>query len=67
VRLLLARHGQSLWNQVRKFQGAHDVGLSDLGRTQAAALREAQVALWRRQRWSAPFYWAAFVLQGELR
>ena len=38
MRLLLARHGQSLWNQVRKFQGANDVGLSDLGRTQAAAL-----------------------------
>jgi broad specificity phosphatase PhoE len=38
VRLLLARHGQSLWNQVRKFQGANDVGLSELGRTQAAAL-----------------------------
>jgi broad specificity phosphatase PhoE len=38
VRLLLARHGQSLWNQVRKFQGANDIGLSDLGRTQAAAL-----------------------------
>lgn len=36
-------------------------------RSPAAALREAQVALWRRQRWSAPFYWAAFVLQGELR
>jgi len=41
VRLLLARHGQSLWNQVRKFQGANDVGLSDLGRTQAAALGTA--------------------------
>ncbi len=41
MRLLLARHGQSLWNQVRKFQGANDVGLSDLGRTQAAALGSA--------------------------
>jgi hypothetical protein len=41
VRLLLARHGQSLWNEVRKFQGANDVGLSDLGRTQAAALGSA--------------------------
>ena len=41
MRLLLARHGQSLWNQVRKFQGANDVGLSDLGRTQAAALGTA--------------------------
>ena len=38
MRLLLARHGQSLWNQVRKFQGANDIGLSDLGRTQADAL-----------------------------
>ncbi len=31
----------------------------------AAALREAQVAVWRRQRWRAPYYWAAFVMQGE--
>jgi broad specificity phosphatase PhoE len=41
VRLLLARHGQSVWNQVRKFQGANDVGLSDLGRAQAEALGRA--------------------------
>ena len=41
MRLLLARHGQSVWNQSRKFQGAHDVGLSDLGRTQAEALGRA--------------------------
>jgi len=41
VRLLFARHGQSLWNQVRKFQGANDVGLSDLGRAQAEALGRA--------------------------
>jgi CHAT domain-containing protein len=31
----------------------------------AAALREAQIALWRRKRWHDPKYWAAFVLQGE--
>jgi CHAT domain-containing protein len=31
----------------------------------AAALREAQLAIWREGRWSAPYYWAAFVLQGE--
>jgi len=30
-----------------------------------AALREAQVAIWRQPRWSAPYYWAAFVMQGE--
>ncbi len=33
----------------------------------AAALREAQVALWREKRWQAPYYWAAFTLQGEPR
>jgi CHAT domain-containing protein len=31
----------------------------------AAALRAAQVAMWKQQRWSEPYYWAAFVLQGE--
>ena len=31
----------------------------------AAALRQAQLQLWRQPRWSAPFYWAAFVLQGD--
>jgi broad specificity phosphatase PhoE len=41
VRLLLARHGQSVWNQARRFQGANDVGLSDLGRAQAEALGRA--------------------------
>jgi broad specificity phosphatase PhoE len=41
MRLLLARHGQSLWNEVRKFQGTTDVELSDLGRAQAAALGRA--------------------------
>ena len=31
----------------------------------AAALRAAQIATWREGRWQAPYYWAAFVLQGE--
>ena len=31
----------------------------------AAALRAAKVEMWRQKRWSAPFYWAAFELQGE--
>jgi CHAT domain-containing protein/tetratricopeptide (TPR) repeat protein len=31
----------------------------------AAALREAQVSMWREPRWAAPYYWAGFVLQGE--
>jgi alpha-ribazole phosphatase/probable phosphoglycerate mutase len=41
VRLHLARHGQSLWNEVRKFQGGTDVELSALGRRQAEALGRA--------------------------
>jgi CHAT domain-containing protein/tetratricopeptide (TPR) repeat protein len=31
----------------------------------AAALRMAQIDLWRQKRWAAPYYWAAFTLQGE--
>ncbi|MEP0829947.1 tetratricopeptide repeat protein [Microcoleus sp. AS-A8] len=33
----------------------------------AAALRAAQLEMWQQQRWQAPFYWAAFTLQGEWR
>lgn len=33
--------------------------------TTAAALRAAQIAIWRDRRWHAPYYWAGFVLQGE--
>jgi CHAT domain-containing protein len=36
-------------------------------RTPAAALRQAQLALRRQPRWSDPFYWAGFVLEGEWR
>jgi CHAT domain-containing protein len=35
------------------------------GASPAAALRSAKVAMWRQRRWSAPRYWAAFVLQGD--
>ena len=40
-RLLLARHGQSVSNAVRRFQGVQDVPLSELGRRQAEALARA--------------------------
>jgi broad specificity phosphatase PhoE len=36
--LWLARHGQSVSNAVRRFQGIQDVALSDLGRRQAECL-----------------------------
>jgi CHAT domain-containing protein/predicted negative regulator of RcsB-dependent stress response len=31
----------------------------------AGALRQAQLSLWKQKQWRAPYYWAAFVLQGE--
>jgi CHAT domain-containing protein len=33
----------------------------------AAALRQAQLDMRKQTRWSDPYYWAAFSLQGELR
>lgn len=39
----------------------------DDGLPPAAALREAKKAMWREPRWRAPYFWAAFVLQGEYR
>jgi tetratricopeptide (TPR) repeat protein len=35
------------------------------GKRPAAALREAQVEMWKRPQWQSPYYWGAFVLQGE--
>src|SRR5262249_23719250 len=35
--------------------------------TPAAALRAAQLAIRSEPRWSAPYYWAGFILQGEWR
>ncbi len=30
-----------------------------------AALRAAQIKMWKQPRWSFPYYWAAFLVQGE--
>ncbi len=40
-------------------------GMVKDGLRPAAALRAAQVAMWNQKRWQEPYYWAAFVLQGE--
>jgi CHAT domain-containing protein len=37
------------------------------GERPAAALRAAQAAMWKTRGWDAPYYWAAFTLQGEWR
>ncbi|QIZ70269.1 CHAT domain-containing protein [Oxynema aestuarii] len=33
--------------------------------TPTAALRAAQLEMWESQEWKSPYYWGAFVLQGE--
>lgn len=40
-------------------------GMFKKGLTPAAALREAQLGMWQQKRWQAPYYWAAFVIQGR--
>jgi CHAT domain-containing protein/predicted negative regulator of RcsB-dependent stress response len=31
----------------------------------AGALRQAQLSIWKQKQWREPYYWAAFLLQGE--
>jgi CHAT domain-containing protein len=33
----------------------------------AAALRQAQLSMLKSPRWRVPYFWSAFVLQGEYR
>lgn len=42
-------------------------GLFEEGLTAPAALRKAKLSMWQQPRYRAPFYWAAFELQGEYR
>ena len=40
ARFFLARHGETVWNRERKYQGQSDVPLTDEGRIQAKSLSE---------------------------
>ena len=42
-------------------------GMLGRGERPAEALRAAQIALWKSKGWDAPYYWAAFTLEGEWR
>jgi CHAT domain-containing protein len=42
-------------------------GLLQHGLTPPAALRAAQVSMWKDPRWRSPVYWAGFVVQGDWR
>jgi len=59
----------SLWN-------ADDAATSELmakfytamerdGMRPAVALRQAQIEMWKQPRWSDPYYWAGFEIQGD--
>ncbi|NJM69986.1 MAG: CHAT domain-containing protein [Scytonema sp. RU_4_4] len=37
------------------------------GKTPAAAMRAAQLKMWKQEEWRNPYSWAAFTLQGEWR
>jgi CHAT domain-containing protein/Tfp pilus assembly protein PilF len=66
-----ARIVVSLWNVSDK--GTADLmsrlykGILKDGLRPTAALRAAQLELWRQKQWQSPYYWAAFVQQGEWR
>jgi CHAT domain-containing protein/tetratricopeptide (TPR) repeat protein len=66
-----ARVVVSLWN-------VNDKATADLmtkfyekmlkqGERPAAALRAAQVEMWKQKQWQSPYYWSAFTMQGEWR
>ena len=42
-------------------------GMLRENKTPAASLRAAQIEMWQQKQWQSPYYWAAFVLQGEWR
>jgi len=42
-------------------------GIFRRGLKPAAALRAAQIEMRKKSQWRSPFYWAAFILQGEYR
>jgi broad specificity phosphatase PhoE len=55
VRLVLARHGETMWNAERRFQGSTDVPLSARGRAQAEAMAGALRSYRIRAAYVSPF------------
>jgi CHAT domain-containing protein len=59
----------SLWNvndkATAELMARFYRGMLRQNKTPAAALRAAQIEMSRQKQWQSPYYWAAFVLQGE--
>jgi CHAT domain-containing protein/Tfp pilus assembly protein PilF len=66
-----ARVAASLWNvddaATAELMQYFYEGMLQRDMAPAAALRAAQLRMLRSKRWSDPYYWAAFVMQGEPR
>ena len=56
MRILLARHGESVWNAEKRFQGHTDIALSARGRAQAEALGRALRGYRVRAAYVSPFH-----------
>ena len=59
----------SLWNvsdeATAELMARFYRGMLKEGQRPAAALRAAQVEMWKKKQWEQRYYWAAFMLQGE--
>ncbi|MDX2031370.1 MAG: CHAT domain-containing protein [Blastocatellia bacterium] len=66
-----ARVAVSLWNvndrATAELMGRFYQKMLKDGARPAAALRAAQIEMLRTSQWNAPYFWAAFALQGEWR
>jgi CHAT domain-containing protein len=65
ARRVMASHWKVDDEATGELMGRFYVGVLRQGRSPAAALREANLSMRQIDRWKAPFYWAAFVVQGE--
>ena len=66
-----ARVAVSLWSvsdrATSELMAKFYTGMLKDNQRPAEALRRAQIAMWKEKRWAAPYYWAAFIIQGEWR
>ncbi|HEV7376464.1 MAG TPA: CHAT domain-containing tetratricopeptide repeat protein [Pyrinomonadaceae bacterium] len=64
-----SRVGTSLWKvddaATAALMGRFYQAMLKEGKSPAAALRVAQLEMLKQRRWQSPYYWAAFILQGE--
>lgn len=65
-RVVVSLWGVSDWGTTELMVRFYDKMLKE-GMRPAAALRAAQISLVNDKRWSSPYYWAPFTLQGEWR